>query len=98
MYTRQDYLSHKCTHSEYYSQFVTSHTLKLVNDIFGKDHLKECYTKDQNLNNIPLYKWDNLALFVNCDKALKECGDFSSLAGKVCILKESAKILISEDK
>ena len=96
MHTRQDYLDNKCTHEDYYSQFVNDHIKNILLSQFGLSELKKAYSKDQYLNTIELYKWDNLAIFVNCAKQLKECNDYSTLAGKVCILKESARQLIKE--
>ena len=96
MYTRQQYLNNECTFSEYYQQFVTNQTKRLVLDI-GLKRIKDALNNgDKHLNTIPLYKWDNLALFFRCDSQMKECGDFTTLAGKVCILKETARELANE--
>lgn len=94
MFTRKQYLNGECTHEQYYEQFVTDQIKDLVLRVFGRAELTEAYQKDPNLNNIPLYHWDNLARHVNCGKAMKPCGDYPTLAGQVCILKTAARLAI----
>jgi len=96
MYTRKQYLNHECTHSEYYGQFVTEQTKRLVKSL-GIKRLKNAYKEDEHFNSIPLGTWDNLTSFFRCDKQLRECGDYATLAGKVCILKETARRLVNEN-
>ncbi len=45
---------------------------------------------------ISLYKWDALVYAVNVRDKMKECNDFPSTAGDVCILKEAARQIIEE--
>jgi len=94
MYTRKQYLNKECTHSEYYHQFVTEQTKRLVKRL-GIKRLKNAYKEDEHFNSIPLGTWDNLTFLFSCDKQLKECGDYATLAGKVCILKETARELVN---
>lgn len=89
MYTRKDYLNGKCTHREYYAQFVTQYTKDLVSQQFGKGRIIEELEKDEALNGITLAEWDNLARFVSAN--MRPQGDYLTLAGAVCILKEAAK-------
>jgi len=98
MHTRKDYLNENCTHEQYYDQFVTNDVKNLVLNHFGCEKLKKSYLKDKNLNNIPLQLWDNLAFSLNFDNKFKEFGDFPSLAGKICILKNAARQIILENK
>ena len=98
MYTREDYLNGNCNHEEYYDQFVTDGIKNLVLHHFGYKKLNQSYSKDKNLNNIPLQLWDNLAFSLNFNNKFKELGDFQSLAGKVCILKNAARQIILENK
>jgi len=98
MYTRQDYLDHKCTHAEYYAQYVNAWILRLVQKQFSLDSLKEA---GDNFNGIPLEEWDLLAGWLDraeVNAALKAHNDFWSLASCVCILKEAARQLIEKDK
>lgn len=97
MYTRKQYLNKECTHSEYYQQFVTDYTKRLVSNSLGIERLKNAWNNgDEHFNSIPLGTWDNLTVFFRCDKQLREHGDYATLAGKVCILKETARILANE--
>lgn len=98
MYTRQDYLNNNCTHQEYYNQFVDDDIKKIVLNYFGYSKIKKSYAEDKNLNNIPLQSWDNLAIRLNFREEFKKYGDFESLAGKVCILKNAARQIITKNK
>jgi len=52
--------------------------------------------KDNHFNNIPLNTWDNMMTIVPFDinTKLKECGDYPTKAGSVCILKEAAMQIV----
>jgi hypothetical protein len=102
MYTRQNYLNKKCSHREYYSQFVNEAVRRRVQYCIPKDKLLAC--KDlENFNDIPLAKWDMIltSTFLGLGaikKKLKEAGDSSTLAGLVCIAKEAAKQIVENEK
>jgi hypothetical protein len=92
---RQEYLNNSNkdgSFHEYYSQMVTPQIINLVVRTFGIETLKECFNKDEHLNNIPLYRWDNLGLCIHPD--FKSYGDYVTQAGLVCVLKTAAKIAI----
>lgn len=101
MFTRNQYMNGECTHSDYYGQFVTDPIKKLVKTKFGLAYLKNEYAKDQNFNTIALSSWDVLYYWIN-SPATKELllsrGDFMSLAGSVCIAKEAARQLVTENE
>jgi len=95
MLTRQDYLAGKCTHSEYYAQFVTAGTRSRASQI-GIAQLKA--STDPHLNDISLAQWDRLAAHVPYNRELfKQANDNLTLAGQVCLLKEAARQLIAEN-
>jgi hypothetical protein len=94
MKTRPQYLNKECSHSEYYAQFVTQSVVNLVERTFTIEVLKSAHQSDKHFNSIPLYKWDNIATFVNSGVLMKECGDFLTLSGQICILKEAARQLV----
>lgn len=94
MYSRQDYLDHKCTHREYYAQFVTEDTKKIVLHYIGRENL--LYSRDPYFNDIPLKRWDNLVKFLGPVSRMKETQDFLTSVGGVCILKEAANQLKEE--
>jgi len=92
MKTRQQYLNGECSHREYHSQFVNESIIKLVEDGIGIKTILASTVP--HLNDIPLKKWDALAehfKYMHLSAKLKEAGDYLTLAGSVCILKEAAK-------
>lgn len=56
--TRTEYLAGKCSHSDYYSQFVTPETLAYVEAWFPAEALREALAEDTHLNTIRLQEWD----------------------------------------
>jgi hypothetical protein len=99
MNTRQDYLNNKCTHREYYAQFVTPRIKDEVRKYFGVEQLKRALATDEHLNSIELHKWDALGGYPArrlSGAALKEAGDGSTMATTVCILKEAARQIVEE--
>jgi hypothetical protein len=95
MVTRQDYMSGKATHEEYYSQFVTPEIKGIVLHTVGLKTLLK--STDEHLNDIPIKIWDNMYFPFNMAE-MNKVGDYLTLAGKVCILKEAARQLIEENK
>ncbi len=95
MKTRRDYIDGKATFSEYYAQFITPELVEAVKAKIGIDKVK--VSQDPHLNDIPLYKWDNLFQDYNIKKEIaskmKEAGDYLSMAGAVCTAKECARLL-----
>jgi hypothetical protein len=93
MYTRTDYLNKKCTHDEYYGQFVTDGFISTVCNIIGKKKILE--STDPHLNDIPLTKWDaivhNRMLPLGTGEKMKEAGDYLTPSGGVCIAKCAAR-------
>lgn len=89
-FTRKDYLNGVCNHREYYSQFVTPQIISMVSGTFSLDRLQNAYEIDSHFNNIPLAEFDWLPLGNDSVKLMKEAGDYLTMAGKVCILKEAA--------
>ena len=94
MKTRKQYINKECTHREYYAQFVTEDTKRAVLYVIGKDKLLS--SKDEHLNDIGLKTWDSIGVF-GVGAKLKECGDYLTLAGAVCINKEAARQIIESD-
>lgn len=62
-FTRKDYLDRKCSHREYYSQFVNDEVKQLVARRIGRK--KILASTDPHFNDIPLHRWDALAGFSN---------------------------------
>ena len=103
MFTRRDYVyENKCTHDEYYAQFVTESVKQLVLTKWSANEIKKSFAVDKNLNNLPLAQWDKLAeiLSMNNDlmrKLAKANGTGgTSLSDRVCTLKRAAKMIALE--
>lgn len=92
IFTRADYMSGKCTHDEYYDQFVTEEIKGVVLEQFGS---KIVNSSDPHFNDIDLKKWDNLANWFKSDSTLhdklKEREDVMTLSSLVCTLKAAAR-------
>ena len=93
MNTRKEYLNHDCTFAEYYGQFVDSGVMARVLHVISLDELTN--SNDEHLNDIELSRWDAvLAPFPkHIGDQMRECGDFPTMAGAVCIAKEAARQL-----
>lgn len=95
-FTRSDYLENRCSHREYYAQFVTPTITLLVKARLSKQAIKAALAKDEHLNSIPLAVWDTITRNGhNCPAELmRSAGDCPSMAGGVCIAKEAVKQLV----
>jgi len=79
----------QAAHRAYYAQFVTpAHFIRLKNLPFD---IKS--SKDPHFNDIPISAWDELSwpIPMESNTLLRKCGDFPTLAGAVCILREAAQ-------
>lgn len=96
-FTRQQRLNNECTHEEYYNQFVNNTIKSRVLNAFTKEQLIKAYSENESFNTLPLNRWDAIAknLF-DVSSKMKECGDFLTLAGGVCIAKNAARQLVIE--
>lgn len=99
MIPRSVYISNRCTHEEYYAQFVTDAVLELVAECVGLTTLRA--SGDQEFfNDIPLAKWDALWLALPPKEQLhlvtlaREADGGVSPAFKVCVFKAAARKLI----
>lgn len=74
----------ECTFSEYYRQFVDETSKRLVKDLILEGE-----------NRTKLLDWTRLiySLSKETSKKMKDCGDYLTEAGGVCILKEARKML-----
>ena len=94
METRKQYLDGKCSHREYYSQFVTAGVKSSVLSRVNKERLTN--STDKHLNDIPLSTWDGIGQLIRQEpsglsKRLEAAGDYCTQAGLVCIAKEAAR-------
>jgi hypothetical protein len=93
MISRSDYIKGQVLHRAYYSQFVVDAHYSRINNSIGIDRILE--SQDEHFNDIPLELWDAVAVPVPAEtnKIMKECGDYPTLCGAVCTLKEAARQL-----
>jgi hypothetical protein len=97
MITRKQYLNREKSHREYYAQFVSKAELGTVRARFGADKIQAALAEDKNLNSLPLSSWDALPqIAAETREKIKECGDFHTKAGHVCIYKEAARQLVEK--
>ena len=92
--TRTAYLAHsspdqKTAHRAYYAQFVTPAHFSRLKSLANRIKL----SRDPHFNDIELRTWDRLAVPIPAGSVsiMRECGDYPTLAGAVCILKEAAQ-------
>jgi hypothetical protein len=86
---RANRIERQAAHRAYYAQFVTpAHFARLKNLPYSIKGSKDPY-----FNDIPLSAWDQLSwpIPVESNTLLRKCGDYPTLAGAVCILKEAAQ-------
>ena len=76
-------------HRDYYAQFVTDRIINLVLSGIGKD--KILASKCDHFNDIPMRMWDPLVKYLGVSKKMHDCGDYLTMAGGICILKEAAQ-------
>lgn len=94
----------RCSHREYYGQFVGPYVKQLVVDRIGLPRLLA--SRDPHLNDIPLGVWDSFwvshtpSMHIKPPLAigvlLREAGEGNSASTGTCILKEAARQLIEE--
>lgn len=90
---RTEYLEDRISFEEYYREVNRRAGVKLSPDHPMVQAAKKALADgDVHLNTIPLLRWDTLAEGASrsVSKALKELGDFYSLAGGVCAMKQAA--------
>ena len=94
MYARKQYLNKECTHRQYYGQFVTPATKAHVLRGIGLAELKN--SNDPYFNDIPLHKWDGLVANCPGSATFSKAGDYYTLAGGICLLKEAARQILED--
>lgn len=97
MYTRQDYLDHKCTHSEYFAQFVNDMQKRIILSRWAAKELARAWENDESFNthSTPIAQWDRLSCPTD-HRLLDELGEYSTPSTRVCILKEAARQIVMD--
>jgi len=94
MKTRKQYMNNECSHAEYYGQFVDSSVIARVTSRISKKAIMA--STDPHMNDIPLKEWDAIPVSSHIADKLKECGDYLTLSGSVCINKAAARQIRGE--
>lgn len=78
-------------HRAYYGQFVTDEVTNLVLRTIGREALMN--STDRSFSDIQLRRWGGMVslLPASVPAQMRQCGDYLTLAGGVCILKEAAR-------
>lgn len=107
MITRSDYMAKRATHAEFYRAVNATAGYSLRAEYTYTNFFRSVVTVrniveraraalangDEHLNSIPLPIWDGIASAHKAEigRALRAHGDFYSLAGGVCCVKQAAK-------
>ena len=104
LFTRREYLAasrdtriadKNHPHRKYCSQLVTDSVKFVVKSRIGLRRIIS--SSDPFFNDIPLEEWDAISLPAeNWNNLLDRLGDYMTLAGKNCILKEAARQIKEE--
>ena len=93
-FTRKDYMDNKCSHREYYGQFVDAAVRNTVSKYIGRDTILKC-RDNENFSDISLVEWDRLELAIRYavgSLIAKANGTGGiSLSDCVCVAKEAAR-------
>ena len=92
---RDDYIAGRCTHREYYAQYVTDEIRALVRDRIGEARIRS--SVDAHFNDIPLHLWDSLDLYIGAKEATRSPNvKYRCAAFSVCVFKEAARQIKEE--
>lgn len=96
--TRKEYIesSSPDAFNTYYDQLVSPASIHIVIRLIGKETLLA--SRDPDLNDIPLHRWDALASLMSTKQAFLRLDDYPTLSGLVCVAKRSAQIWIAGQK
>lgn len=89
---RQDYLDGRVTFAEFYRSVYREAGLCMIGEVFLSRVRRALEAGDEHLNTIPLREWDGRAAAAKSaiSTSLRKHGDFWSLAGGVCTVKQLA--------
>ena len=97
--TRADYMSGKVSFADFYRAVANTAGISYRNaDPAFLARVKAALASgDEHLNTIPLVEWDHRGCgLLAAARAFKAHGDFDSMAGRVCLLKQVAKDAVQE--
>lgn len=92
LFTRQDYMADKCTHEQYYAQFINDAGIEMVKKSQAYKTLIKKGTKD--VSKVEAEVWDRIGTAGEAANLLKQLGDFWTLSAAICINKAIARQLL----
>lgn len=92
LFTRQDYMADKCTHEQYYAQFINDAGIEMVKNSKAFKTLIKKGSKD--VSTVEVGVWDCIGTAGEAANLLKTLGDNWSLSAAVCINKAIARQLL----
>lgn len=98
-FTRDDYLSNRCSHAEYYGQFDSPDVRRAILRVFPMSYLMS--STDPHFNDIRLSRWDTIRLPKEtlCKLSVANGHETSivySLSDVVCLAKTVARLIVAE--
>ena len=88
-YTKKDRLEGRCSHREFFAQFVDQAIIQLVHNLVGTGRVMS--SKDEWFRDIHAKKWRSIARFVPATPIFRANGSGGvSISDRVCVLKEAA--------
>lgn len=92
-YRREEYMHNKCTHEEYYGQFITEGLKNCVARHIGMDAINK--STDPHFNDIRLESWDTCPIPSEVLRTIVKSSELGgySLSDRVCVAKECARVL-----
>jgi hypothetical protein len=93
IFTREDYSLNRCSHHDYYSQFVNVGTIERLLKNISRSRIE--LSDDDCFNDIPNHTWDSIVLhpFELNSKAFEKSGEVRCPAVRTCLLKAAARQL-----
>ena len=92
--TRKQYMNKEVSFADFYRAIYQDAGISFEADDSLISEVQEAITNgDEHLNTIPLARWDAMGqeAQVRLSVAFKKHGDFYSMAGSVCALKQAAR-------
>ena len=101
-FTRNDYMSNRCSHAEYYGQFDSPEVRRAILNVIPMSDLMA--SRDPYMNDIKLSRWDNIRLDGEALRKLTIANGHADASGHyvyaqsdiVCLAKEVAKRMVIE--
>lgn len=92
LFTHKDFMADKCTHEEYYAQFINEAGIEMVKK--SKAFKRVLKSESKNLCEATIEEWDLIGTAGEAANLLVTLGDRWTLSAAVCINKAIARHLL----